>query len=402
MSTITEEVSDWVGENWDPDISLGEWWRRLAAAGFAQPTWPWGLGGRAADAHTARAITETLATCGVIAAPTGIGPNMGGPTILEHGDEAQRRRVVALADGSEAWCQLFSEPDAGSDLAGLRTIAVRDGDDFVVTGQKVWNSAADLADWGMLLARTDPQAPKHAGLSFLLIDMQQPGVAARPMRTMNGNNQFCEVFLDGARARAVDVIGGLGNGWAVASTTLQHERRAAASGSSRSACTATAGSLGGNLDRPVGAVLVEARRHLQDKPAAMITSAKALIHLAQQCGVAADAVLRDELVHYFIRSEVYRLTNLRTRAAAATGKRPGPESSIAKIALSGMARASRDLGLRIAGASGMLIGSEAASDGRVQYAALSAPGVSLGGGTDEIQRNVIGERALGLPREPGC
>jgi len=400
MPTLTDEVNAWVATNWDNGLTLREWWRRLAAAGYSQPTWPVGLGGLGVDDRTARAINDALATHDVVAAPTGIGPSMGGPTLLKHGDAGQRERVLALATGEQAWCQLFSEPDAGSDLAGVKTTAVRDGDAYVVSGQKVWNSSADIADWGLLLARTDPTTTKHAGLSFFLVDMRQPGIEARPLRTMNGNSQFCEVFIDNARVEVDNVVGGLGNGWKVASTMLGFERRNAASGASRSMAVAVAGPLGGQLDRPVGEIVAETRARAKVRPAAMINSAKTLIQLAQQLGVSDDPVLRDELADYHIRSEVYRLTNLRARAGATRGGTPGPEGSVAKIALSGIARASRDLGLRIAGAGGMLVGANSISAGRVQHAALSAPGVSLGGGTDEIQHNVIGERALGLPREP--
>ena len=295
MATIEAEISAWVDENWDPSMTLREWWHRLAGAGYSQPTWPLGLGGRAVDSGTARQINDALSAHDVIAAPTGIGPNMGGPTLLEHGDDAQRARLIAVADGSEGWCQLFSEPEAGSDLAGLKTNAVRDGDDFVVTGQKVWNSSADIADWGMLLARTDPSASKHGGLTFFLIDMRQGGIDARPLRTMNGQSQFCEVFVDGARTNAANVIGGLGNGWKVATTMLGHERKMAASGSARSLTTAVAGPLGGQLDRSVGDIVTEARARAKQRPAAMVNSAKTLIRLAKDVGVSADpdaAILR--------------------------------------------------------------------------------------------------------------
>ena len=398
--TTSDEVHGWVEDNWGSDLSLREWWRRLASVGYAQPTWPLGLGGLGLDSRTARAVTEALATHEVVAAPTGIGPNMGGPTVLEHGTVEQRARLLRVAAGEEAWCQLFSEPDAGSDLAGVRTTALADGDHFVVTGQKVWNSSADVADWGMLLARTDPSAAKHAGLSFFLIDMRQPGIEARPLRTMNGQAQFCEVFIDHAIAYQSNLVGGLGHGWRVATTMVGHERRVAASGSARGLLTVPAGPLGGHLDRRVGDVLTEAKAQSAHRPAAMITSAKALIRLADEQRVNADPRRRDELARYFTEGEVYRLTNLRARAGASAGRTPGPEASVAKLALSGLARTSRDLGLRLAGADGMLLGPGSASGGRVQHAALSAPGVSIGGGTDEIQHNLIGERALGLPREP--
>ncbi len=400
VTVTSEQIDAWLDEQWDLSITLGEWWERLTIAGYSQPAWPSGIGGMEATGPTVRLISEAMARRGVIAPPTGMGPHMGGPTIIEHGTPQQIAALRRVANGRELWCQLFSEPGFGSDLAGLQTSAVRDGDYFVVTGQKVWNSSADLADVGMLLARTNPDTPKHAGLTFFLIDMRQPGIEARPLRTMNGGAQFCEVFLDGARARAVDIIGELDGGWRVASTMLGHERRMAASGEARGMLGAIAGPIPGQLDRVVGDVLGEARSRAGQRAKPMINSAKALIRLARQTGAIDHPVLRDDLIRYHIQSEVYRLTNMRTRASVAAGKAPGPESSTAKIALSGIARSSRDLGLRIVGAGGMIVGDDAASRGDVQHAALSTAGVSLGGGTDEIQRNVIAERALGLPRDP--
>jgi alkylation response protein AidB-like acyl-CoA dehydrogenase len=398
MPATADAVDAWVKEQWDLEITLREWWRRLADAGYSQPTWPVGFGGLGCDGRTAREVTNALAAHGVIAPPFGIGPSMGGPTLMEHGDERQRQHVRAIAEGREAMCQLFSEPEAGSDLAGVQTTATLDGDSYVVNGQKVWNSSADVADWGLLLARTDRDAPKHAGLSFFLIDMHQPGIEARPLRTMNGEAIFCEVFLDGARTASTNVVGGLGNGWKVATTVLAHERRMAASGSARAMITVAAGVGGGNLDRRVGDLLTAGERSAATKRAPLITSPKTLIRLAKASGVDGDPTMRDALADYHIRAEVYRL-NLRARARAAAAGRPGPEASVAKLALSGLARTSRDLGLRIVGAGGMVVGPEAATGGAVQHTALSAPGVSLGGGTDEIQRNLIAERALDLPRD---
>jgi len=266
----------------------------------------------------------------------------------------------------------------------------------VVNGQKVWNSGADAADRGMLLARTDFEAQKHAGLSFILIDMAQPGVEVRPLVTMNGSAHFCEVFLTDARTPTHQLVGTEGGGWAVATTVLGLERKMAASGSARGALTVVGGAKSGNLDRTCGELFEMAAAKAKEKPQAMISSSRVLIKEAQKAGVHTDPVLRDDLARYHIRSEVYRLTNLRARQTGGSG----PEASIAKIALSGMARHSRDLGLRILGAGGMLVGNDSASGGALQYAALSTGGVSIGGGTDEIQHNVIGERALGLPKEP--
>ena len=175
---------------------------------------------------------------------------MGGPTVLAHGSDEQRAALVPqLANGTEAWCQLFSEPGAGSDLAGLRTSAVRDGDEWVINGQKVWNSAAHLSDRGLLLARTDKQVPKHEGISFFVIDMDQPGVEARPLRQMNGDSEFCEVFFTDARVPADRMIGNEGEGWKIAQTTLGFERAGVSSGGARSAPSVFPGSIAGNLDR---------------------------------------------------------------------------------------------------------------------------------------------------------
>ncbi|MDO8361814.1 MAG: acyl-CoA dehydrogenase family protein [Actinomycetota bacterium] len=396
MSNIAADVDAWITENWDTSLTLREWWRRLAAAGYSQPTWPVGIGGCNADGATARTISESMGARGVIAAPTGMGPHMAAPMIMKHGTDEHKAELIKIATGEQHWCQLFSEPEAGSDLASVRCSAVRDGEEYIVNGQKVWNSGADAADHGLLLARTDFTAQKHAGVSFLLIDMLQPGVEVRPLVTMNGSAHFCEVFLTDARARATDLIGSEGGGWAVATTVLGLERKMAASGSARGALTVTAGPKSGNLDRTVGELFEMAREKAKEKPQAMINSSRVLIKEAQKSGVNHDPVMRDDLARYHIRSEVYRLTNLRARHTGGSG----PEASIAKIALSGMARHSRDLGMRIAGAGGMLVGNDAVSGGALQYAALSTAGVSIGGGTDEIQHNVIGERALGLPKEP--
>lgn len=393
-------IDEWLDTNWDTSITLREWWSRLAERGFAMPTWPVGLGGCAARGAEARLIEEAMARRGVIAPPSGMGPHMAGPTILEHGRPDQHDHLQQIARGEILWCQLFSEPAFGSDLAGLQTRAVRDGDDFVISGQKVWNSSADKADRGMLLARTNPDAPKHAGLTFFLVDMHQPGIAVRPLRTMNGDSQFCEVFIDEARVKSHDVLGEVDGGWRVATSVLGHERKMAASGQARGMLQALAGSVVGNLDLAVSVVLERARAAAAAKQRPMINSARTLIALARSNDAISDPVLRHDLIRYHVQSEVYRLTNLRGRANAAAGRPPGPEASTAKLALSGIARSSRDLGLRIVGAGGLLVGDGAASGGDVQHAALSTAGVSLGGGTDEIQRNVIAERALGLPREP--
>jgi alkylation response protein AidB-like acyl-CoA dehydrogenase len=400
--TCADQVGEWIGEHWSLELTLRQWWDLLVDAGYAFPTWPQGLGGRAATAAEARAIAAALAAAGAIAAPTGNGPNMGAPTLLEHGTADQQRRFVApLARGATQWCQLFSEPGAGSDLAALATRAEPDGDDYVVSGQKVWNSKADVREWGMLLCRTDPDAPKHRGITFAVLDMRQPGVEVRPIVQMNGASEFSEVFLTDALVRSTDVVGAPGDGWTVARTTLRHERAATAAGHRRGAVVIEAGSLPGNLDRPVGE-LVHAWQDAGGAPRRQppLLSSRELVELAGSVGVADRPVLRDKLVRYHVHSEVHRRNGQRLADLTRARVPSALDGSLLKLALAQLAHESRDLSLELLGADALLAGASAGDGGRVLRTALSSFVPSLGGGTNEIQRNLIGERSLGLPREP--
>jgi alkylation response protein AidB-like acyl-CoA dehydrogenase len=397
-----EAVRGWLDENWDVGITLAEWWDRLADAGYAFPSWPHGFGGSAASLAEARTITSALAEAQVIGPPMGNATSMGAPTLLEHGTDEQKERFVGPAvRGREAWAQLFSEPGAGSDLASLSTSAVLDGDEYVINGQKVWNSYADIASWGMLLARTDPNVPKHQGITFMMIDMNQPGVEVRRLVQMNGTADFCEVFMTDARVPTVNVIGQPGSGWRVARTTLAYERSGISSGRARGFLHVQPGTKAGNLERPVGELMVEARRAAKEgsRRGEVLLNARSMLKLAQEKGVAHNGALRDRLMRYYIDSQVYKWTGQRSRDNLKSG-RPGPESSTLKVQLAMLAHQSRDLSMSILGAEGMLVGDGTTDRGRVQMAALSSYAASLGGGTNEIQRNIIGERSLGLPREP--
>jgi alkylation response protein AidB-like acyl-CoA dehydrogenase len=399
---MADEVADWVAENWSLEITLGEWWKRLADAGLAFPVWPSGFGGRGARANQTRAVQEALGVAHAIGPATGNAPNMGVPTVLAHGTpEQQRRFIPPVAYGTETWCQLFSEPGAGSDLASLSTRAERDGDEFVVTGQKVWNSAADSADWGMLLARTNQDVPKHRGITWMMLDMDQPGVEVRPLVQMNGGAEFCEVFLTEARVPVANVIGDIGDGWNVARTTLTFERGSIGQVSPRGLIMARAGRKGGQLNKTVAEVIESAKRAAADPSRRfdIMVGVKSMMRLAQDLNLADDPVVRQQVAAYYVRSEVHRLTGLRSRANAKGGK-PGPEGSILKLSTAMLAHMSRDISLSLLGAEGMLMGKDARENGRIQRAGISAHAPSLGGGTNEIQRNIIGERALGLPREP--
>ncbi|HET9444210.1 MAG TPA: acyl-CoA dehydrogenase family protein, partial [Acidimicrobiales bacterium] len=217
---VRAAVAAFVAGSWDPDLPLGEWWARLGPSGWAMPGWPRDWFGRGLTGELARIARQALAGSGVAGPPAGLGVMLAAPTLLAHGDDDQRRRFLGpIVTGEVAWCQLFSEPEAGSDLAGLRCRAERDGDEWVVTGQKVWTSGGHLADLGMLLARTDPDAPKHRGISWFAIEMDQPGVEVRPLREMTGRALFNEVFLSDARVVHADMIGDLNDGWRVANTT---------------------------------------------------------------------------------------------------------------------------------------------------------------------------------------
>src|SRR5581483_1890404 len=251
-AAVHAEVDEWVRRNWDPDDTVEAWWDRLARAGYAAPMLPPPYG-RGWSRDLAALVTAALVERGALGPPAGLGLVLAVPTIVAHGTDEQKERFVwRILNGQDAWCQLFSEPGAGSDLASLQTRAVRDGDEWVVTGQKVWTSTGQHADWGMLLARTNPDAPKHQGITYFAFPMRQPGVDVRPLREMTGRALFNEVFLDGARVAHADVIGGVDNGWAVANTTLAVERASIGSGGASAFSAAIPGSIAGHLAQRAG------------------------------------------------------------------------------------------------------------------------------------------------------
>jgi alkylation response protein AidB-like acyl-CoA dehydrogenase len=393
-----DEVRAWLRANWSTSITLAEWWQRLFEAGYGHPTWPEGLGGRGMSRDDARAVTAELAAAQVIGPPLGVGQGLGGGTLLAHGrPDLQARLLPPLARGDEAWVQLFSEPGAGSDLASLSTRAVLDGDEWVVNGQKVWSSGAFTADRGMLLARTNPDVPKHQGITYFIIDMDQPGIEVRPLRQMSGEAHFCEVFFDDARVAADRAVGAIGGGWRVARTTLALERDGLGGEDLAGLRIIEAGRKSGNLDRTIADLLAEP---VTAARTAFFLSPQALMALARERGVAADPVIRDALADYRIEAEVMRLTGLRVKAAAARGRAPGPEASTLKLAMSLHGRRFRDLLLKILGPDGVLVDADGPDDGSAHAAFYWSFAGTIGGGTDEIQRNVIAERVLGLPREP--
>ena len=409
---IREELRSWLHDTWDPEMTLREWWTLLADAGWAVPTWPTEWFGRGLPRKMAAVVAAELREIGAPGPPAGLGIMLAGPTILDHGTDEQKERYLRpIVTGAHAWCQLFSEPGAGSDLASLQTRAVRDGDEWVVTGQKVWTSGARTADRGMLLARVDLDAPKHKGLGYFIIEVDQPGIEIRPLKQMTGAATFNEVLFTEARVAHADLIGRAGDGWAAAVTTLAHER-----GGRAGAVGVTAGLAGGGgraelLARKVGDVVEESRR--APRRAASGPNASAVdirnpgnagptspLTLIQAHARQDDLVLRDDVTRYYIQTRVNTFNQQRSRAEAAAGKSPGPASSITKLARSVATRMNRDLGPRILGPAGTLSGDDAPHGGAVCQSTLQAPSTSIAGGTDEIQHNIIGERVLALPKEP--
>jgi alkylation response protein AidB-like acyl-CoA dehydrogenase len=396
---IVEEFRTWLDDNWDPDQTVADWWDRLGRAGWSAPTWPVEWYGKGVSRDEANRLSQALSEHGALGPPGGLGLLLAGPTIVTHGDDEQRARfLVDIVTGQKAWCQLFSEPGAGSDLAGLQTKAIQDGDEWIVDGQKVWTSGGQYADLGMLLARTDPDVPKHQGISYFGLDMDQPGIDVRPLKEMTGRALFNEVFISEARVADADLLGGRNNGWAVANTTLMHERTGlGAGGGSAAASAALPGTKADHLDRRAGDFVRERRA----RGGGMFgRSSTFLLDVARGTGAIEQASVRQDLMRLHTMNEIARFTNLRLKAAKEQGQSLPSAANTAKLSMSRITRLSRDLGLQILGPAGTLMGTDAPHGGMLQEMALFAPAVSIYGGSDEIQKNIIGERVLGLPGEP--
>jgi alkylation response protein AidB-like acyl-CoA dehydrogenase len=402
MGSIAAEAKAWIDENWDETISVKEWLGRLADAGWAVPTWSKGTFGRGlSNAEAAEAYAE-FRKVDAPGPPGGLSRMLAAPSIIAHGSEEQIQRYVrGILTGDEAWCQLFSEPGAGSDLASLQTKAVRDGDEWIINGQKVWTSGGMGADLGMLIARTNPDAPKHKGISWFAFEMDQPGVEVRPLKQMTGGASFCEVFFDDARVPHENIIGDLNEGWGVTLTTLANERVGLGGGGAAGGFALTA--PGGRrvqeqLSQPVGEFVKKwtagrTARRGQGGGGGRGRGGDGATGLAKQYGKNTDPVIRQEVAKLYTLNQISRYNALRSKSAVAAGSRPGAEASIGKLLVSRITRASRDLNMAIAGANGML-------NGPIASQFLSSPAPSIYGGSDEIQKNIVGERVLGLPKEP--
>ncbi len=407
MSDIAVDAKQWFAANWDPELPLGEWWERLGQSGYGFPSWPVGAFGLGLTSEDARVVNDARVEAGAFGPPSGIGPMMAGPTVAEHGTQEQIERLLpGLVTGKHIWCQLFSEPGSGSDLASLQTRAVRDGDEWIVNGQKVWTSGAQYSKWGILIARTNADVPKHEGITYFVIDMEQPGVEVRPLKEMTGGATFNEVFFSDARVPHENLIGDVDRGWSVAVTTLSFERKSLGAGglSGMAGGGAMLGiSMGGDggpatpdLTARVGD-LVNAGGGMGGMGA---MGADMFRFIPALFGKNHDPLVRQDIAQLYTLMEITRFTGLRSKAAAERGQAPGPEMSTGKLMISNLMRTMRDFMLALEGPKGMLMGADAPMNGMAQWIALFSPAISIAGGTDEIQRNIIGERVLGLPPEP--
>ncbi|QYG92729.1 acyl-CoA dehydrogenase [Iamia sp. SCSIO 61187] len=410
-----EELQSFLESEWDPDLTVAEWWEKLGTEGWSAPAWPEAHYGRGLSPADAGRVARAIADFGALGAPGGLGLLLAGPTIVTHGSDEQKKVWLRdIVTGQKGWCQLFSEPGAGSDLAGLNSKAIRDGEEWIVNGQKVWTSAGHVADMGMLIARTDPDAPKHKGITYFGIDMHQPGIEVVPLREMTGRALFNEVFLTDARTPADSVIGDYGQGWIVANTTLAFERAGLGAGSGHAAASAaTPGTVAGDLDRRAGDFVGTRRRGGGGGPGGMAGAYGLILETAKASGQIDDPIVRQQLMKLHSLNEIARIGGQRLKAEKAAGRDIPGFGNMMKLAMSDILRLSRDLGLATLGAAGTIHSYDGEHRDAMKDAdlpaftamltemALFAQGPPIYGGTDQIQRNIIGERVLGLPKEPG-
>ena len=393
---IQQDVRAWLEENWDPDMSLIDWRNKLADSGWGVPHWPKQWFGREMPVSMMPIIDAEFERIGAVGVAK-IGIRMlAAATLLDCANDNQKSRFLRrILTGEDTWCQLFSEPGSGSDLAGATTRADRDGDNWIINGQKVWTTSAHHAEWGLLLARTDWDVPKHQGLSFFVVDMRQDGIEVQPLKQMNGYASFNQVFFTDVPVASENLVSVVGDGWKVAMTTLAHERR-----------TSDALRRWGKVsDRP-GRIYDEERAEVATvmEPYKWYPQRAGRIDLIWprmvETGRMNDPMVRQEVAKLLMLSDTAEWTAQRARAAQAHGRPQGPEGSLGKLASSHLARAAAKVHTLIGSADALLKGSDGATNGVIAEILLSVPATSIAGGTDEIQRNIISERVLGMPKEP--
>ncbi len=391
-----QSTLEWIEKNWDESLTLRQWWQLMNDAQLSFPRWPSEWFGRDANKREQNDVSRAFDDARVIGAPSGLGVLMGAPVTMTFGNDEQKQRwLPALATGVEGWCQLFSEPGAGSDLASVSCRAERDGDEWIINGQKVWTSGALHSRRGMLVARSDFDQPKHKGMTYFIIDLDQPGVEIRPIKQMNGAAHFNEVFFTDARVSDADRISDVNNGWAITAATLGFERSGLSEGAG-GGIRVPAGELAGHLDRSVGEILerVRASKSHPDEYGGLFST---LTTLHDPSHLSASQ--RQRMTGLYTNSRIAEMTRTRVNSSIKKDESPGPEASTLKLHWTNGLRISRDLGMELLGADGMLTGSDLPAEGKVQHFFLSMPSASIAGGSDEVQRNIIGEKTLGLPKD---
>ncbi len=396
-SQVRSEVRAFLEANWDPNADLLDWRNRLIDAGWGMPSWPERWYGRNMPQSLLSIVVKEFARVGAVSvARTGI-RLLAAETLLAHGNDAQKERYLRkILTGEETWCQLFSEPGSGSDLAGATTRAELKGDRWVINGQKVWTTSAHHADFGLLLARHDWDLPKHQGLSYFILNLRQEGVAVHPLKQMNGHASFNQVFFNDATVHRDDQVGKNGDGWQIAMTTLMHERR-------------NAGNIFSDTSRPdhnQGSIYkqVADENKILLEPYTWYPQRAGRVDLvmprAIKTSAIKDPVTRQEIAKLLILSRCAEWTALRAHAAHQQGQPQGPEGSLGKLAGSNIAKQASKVHTMITGIDAMTAGEDSPEGGIISEILLSVPAISIAGGTDEIQRNIISERVLGMPKEP--
>ena len=344
---------------------------KLYDAGFSGLSWPKEYGGQSLTMNHQRVFNEEANGYDLQSSPFMVTLGMCAPTLLQYGTEAQREEhIPRMLRGDEVWCQLFSEPGAGSDVAGLTTKAVRDGDEWVINGQKVWTSGAHFSKFGLIVTRTNVDVPKHKGITMFIVDMSSPGVTVRPLKQMSGGSGFNEVFFDNVRIPADNLVGEVDHGWMAAIGTLMNER-------------VSIGAGGGGLGRGSGTPQFDN-----------------LSELATKVGKKHDSATRQELASIYVEERLIQILGDRMRAGMKAGKAPGPEGSIAKLSGSELGKRSADMAMNLLAEAGQAWTDEDEVAARAATTLLASPGGAIAGGTPEIMRNILGERSLGLPKEP--
>jgi alkylation response protein AidB-like acyl-CoA dehydrogenase len=394
---IRKEVEAWLAQHWSPERTLLAWRNILVDGGWAATHWPNDWYGKGFNQEQTAIVTEAFAAKGAVGAAQSGPSALAAETILAHGSDDQKRRYLRpILTGEHSWCQLFSEPGSGSDLAGSSTKAEWIDGRWIVSGQKVWNTSAHHADYGILLARSNFDLPKHQGLSYYLINMRQPGVEVRPLKQMNGHASFNEVFMTNAVVAAKDLIGGEGNGWAVAATTLSFERQGFSS--NRGASALQGPKIGQVYDE------FDKETRIANEPYTWYPQRQGRVDLviprAKASGAIKDPAVRQEIAKLICMYSGSALAS----AAAESSRESGtneviPAGSIGKLAASVIARQAAHVHTMISGADAMRSGAESAESGMIAETLISTPAISIAGGTDEIQRNIISERVLGMPKE---